>query len=320
MKAKQRTLVVLILLILLAGGMFALLTMQNAKAEQAASAAADGTIPLAAVSGNDLTQIVLHYQGETNTLDYTTDGWTLAEDPAYHLDPSACNTMLTALSSLNAKRELTPQEGEDYGFAEPTLTVEVTAAGETNTYTFGASNTMTGDLYVRRNDSDTIYTVASAKAACFELTKVELFGAFNPAGLTTSDIEVVSYTLSDGEIVTLKANSEPAADSDSTEYQTVWRLAGDPTADLDETKVDAILSALSTYVSAQVTDADPADYGFDAPLVTAVVTTADGTVNLTYAMGADGCYLMVEGDGSVYTVDGSAVSALLVTADDLKTE
>lgn len=320
MKAKQRTLVVLILLILLAGGVFALLTMQNAKAEQAASAAADGTIPLAAVSGNDLTRIVLHYQGETNTLDYTTDGWTLAEDPAYHLDTSACNTMLTALSSLNAKRELTPQEGEDYGFAEPTLTVEVTAAGETNTYTFGASNTMTGDLYVRKNDIDTIYTVASAKAACFELTKAELFGAFNPAGLTTSDIEVVSYTLSDGEIVTLKANSEPAADSDSTEYQTVWRLAGDPTADLDETKVDAILSALSTYVSAQVTDVDPADYGFDAPLVTAVVTTADGTVNLTYAMGTDGCYLMVEGDGSVYTVDGSAVSALLVTADDLKTE
>ena len=320
MKAKQRTLVVLILLILLAGGVFALLTMQNAKAEQAASAAADGTIPLAAVSGNDLTRIVLHYQGETNTLDYTADGWTLAEDLAYHLDTSACNTMLTALSSLNAKRELTPQEGEDYGFAEPTLTVEVTAAGETNTYTFGASNTMTGDLYVRRNDSDTIYTVSGTKAACFELTKAELFGAFNPAGLTTSEIEAVSYKLSDGETVTLKANSEPAADSDIAEYQTVWRLAGESTADLDETKVDAILSALSTYVSAQVTDADPAAYGFDAPLVTAAVTTVDGTVNLTYAMGTDGCYLMVEGDSSIYTVDGSAVSALLVTADDLKTE
>lgn len=321
MKAKQRTLGVLLLLILLAGGVFALLTMQNTKAEQAASAAADGTIPLAAVSGNDLTQIVLHYQGETNALDYTTDGWTLAEDPAYHLDTSACNTMLTALSSLNAKRELTPQEGEDYGFAEPALTVVVTAAGETNTYTFGASNAMTGDLYVRKNDSDTIYTVSGTKAACFELTKAELFGAFNPAGLTTSDIEAVAYTLSDGETVTLKANSEPAADSDSAEYQTVWRLAGDDTtADLDETKVDAILSALSTYVSAQVTDADPADHGFDAPLVTVAVTTADGTVNLTYAMGTDGCYLMVEGDSSIYTVDGSAVSALLVTADDLKTE
>ena len=65
MKAKQRTLGVLLFLILLAGGVFALLTLRNAREEQDASAAADGTIPLAAVSGNDLTQIVLHYQGET---------------------------------------------------------------------------------------------------------------------------------------------------------------------------------------------------------------------------------------------------------------
>lgn len=50
MKAKQRTLGVLLFLILLAGGVFALLTLRNAREEQAASAAADGTIPLAAVS------------------------------------------------------------------------------------------------------------------------------------------------------------------------------------------------------------------------------------------------------------------------------
>ena len=205
MKAKQRTLGVLLFLILLAGGVFALLTLRNAREEQAASAAADGTIPLAAVSGNDLTQIVLHYQGETNTLLYTANGWTLAEDPAYHLDTSACNTMLTALSSLNAKRELSLQAGEDYGFAEPALTIEVTAAGETDTYTFGASNTMTGDLYVRKNNSDVIYTVSGTKAACFELTRAELFGAFNPAGLTASEIEAVSYTLADGETVTLES-------------------------------------------------------------------------------------------------------------------
>lgn len=306
MKAKRCTLGVLLFLILLAGGVFALLMLRNAREEQAASAAADGAIPLAAVSGNDLTQIVLHYQGETNTLLYTADGWTLAEDPAYHLDTSACNTMLTALSSLNAKRELSPQAGEVYGFAEPVLTIEVTAAGETDTYTFGASNT--------------IYTVSGTKAACFELTRAELFGAFNPAGLTASEIEAVSYTLADGETVTLKANSEPAAESDSNAYQTVWRLAGDTAADLDETKVDAILSALCTYVSAQATDADPAAYGFEAPLVTAEVTTADGTINLTYAMGTDSCYLMVEGDSSVYTVDASVVSALLYPADQLKTE
>ena len=52
------------------------------------------------------------------------------------------------------------RQGEDYGFAEPALTIEVTAAGETDTYTFGASNAMTGDLYVRKNNSDVIYTVS----------------------------------------------------------------------------------------------------------------------------------------------------------------
>ena len=205
------------------------------------------------------------------------------------------------------------------------LTIEVTAAGETDTYTFGASNTMTGDLYVRKNNSNTIYTVSGTKAACFELTRAELFGAFNPAGLTASEIEAVSYTLADGETVTLKANSEPAAESGSnspgrTNLRLRRRLAGDTAADLDETKVDAILSALCTYVSAQAADADPAAYGFEAPLVTAEVTTADGTINLTYAMGTDGCYLMVEGDSSVYTVDASVVSALLYPADQLKAE
>ena len=322
MKAKQRTLLVLLALIAAAGILFALLTMQNQKAAQAASAASDGTIPLAAVSANDLTQLTITYNGETNTLNYTSDGWSLEEDPAYHLDTSACNTMLTALSAFNAKRELTPEAGEDYGFDAPTLTLTVTAAGQTDTFTFGAVNPLTDDLYVTKNGEDTLYTVSSTKAACFEQTKADLFGAFNPAGLTNSDIQAVSYTLSDGETVTLKANSELTASSDSeadsgTEYQTVWRLAEDPAADLDETKVNSILSALSSYVSAQDTGADPAACGFNDPLVTEEVTTADGTVTLTYTMGTDGCYLMVEGDSAVYTVDSSVLSALLMSAEDL---
>lgn len=321
MKAKQRTLGVLLFLILLAGGVFALLTLRNAREEQAASAVADGTIPLAAVSGSDLTQIVLHYQGETNTLLYTADGWTLAEDPAYHLDTSACNTMLTALSSLNAKRELSPQAGEDYGFAEPALTIEVTAAGETDTYTFGASNTMTGDLYVRKNNSDTIYTVSGTKAACFELTRAELFGAFNPAGLTRSAIESVTLACGD-EPFTLTAVSEAAesdrsadSESDSTAYTTVWRLADAPDAELDETQVSSLLSALSSYVTAQ----DPhGDASGMKQLAAATVRTADGEQTLTYYEGTDGYYLTVSGDASLYTVDAATVQTVCTAKDRYK--
>ena len=109
-------------------------------------------------------------------------------------------------------------------------------------------------------------------------------------------------------------------EADSASYETVWRFAGDADTDLDQDKVQSMLSALSSYVSGQITPADgadPAACGFDAPLAVVQVTTADGTKTLTYASGTDGYYLMVEGDDSIYAVDGSIVQAVTQTADAL---
>jgi len=126
---------------------------QHEKAEQAASAA-EGSIPLSSFAAEDLEQIEYTYNGETYTLQYSGGSWLLAQDPAYHLDESACNTMRTALMALNAKRSLTPQAGEDYGLDSPQLTVTVTAAGQSTTLTFGAENPVTGDLYVQKAGDD----------------------------------------------------------------------------------------------------------------------------------------------------------------------
>ena len=327
MKTKQRTLAVLLALVLVLGGLLWWLNRSNAQEEEAASAAAEGNISLSAFAAESVEQITYTFNGQTLTLDHTDDGWTLAEDPEYHLDVSACNTMVTALAALNAKRQFTPQPGEDYGLEEPTVTVTVTAAGEMNTFAFGAENPVTGDLYVQKNGEDTLYTIASNKAACFELTKEELFGAFNPAGITASALEEFTITQADGQTIVLTAASEQvqdassdSADSSSAQYQTVWQLAADPEAELDSTKVQSVLNALSSYVSAQITAADPAAYGFTAPLATVQAKTADGTVTLRYASNTDGCWLMVEGDTSVYAVDLDTLNALLLTADDLKTE
>lgn len=273
MKTKQRTLAVLLVLVLVLGGLLWFVSRSNAAEEAASSAAAEGSILLSSFAAGDVTSIRYAYGGETLTLNYDSGSWTLADDPDYHLDASACNTMVTALASLNAKRQLTAQPGEDYGLADPAVTVTVTAADETNTFAFGTENPVTGDLYVQKAGDDAVYTVSGNKAACFELTKADLFGAFNPAGLTASALESVSITTGSGTLA-LNAVSEPAeAESDSSEsaadsttYQTVWRLADEPSADLDDSKMQSILSALAGYVTAQITDADPSAYGFDAPL------------------------------------------------------
>ena len=299
MKTKQRVLLALLAAAVLLCALLWAVTRSNAKAEQAASAAAEGSIPLSNFAAEDLEQIEYTYNGQTYTLQYSGGSWQLAQDPAYHLDESACNTMRTALMALNAKRSLTPQAGEDYGLDSPQLTVTVTAAGQSTTLTFGAENPVTGDLYVQKAGDDAIYTVSGNKAACFQLDK---------AGLS----------------VTLNAVSEPTESADSassTAYETVWRLASDPTASLAQDKVQSLLSALCTYATAQTTDADLAACGFDAPVFTAAVTSEDGsTVQLAYACGTDGWYLQVEGEPSVYTVDTSTVQALLLTENDLKTQ
>ena len=321
MKTKQRTLIVLLVLVFLAGGAFATLTAKNAQAAQAESAAAEGTIPLSSLVANDLTELAVTYNGETNTLTVADGSWTLAEDPAYHLDATACNTMVTALSALNAKRQLTEEPGEDYGFTDASLTVTVTAAGETNTFTFGAENAATGDIYLKKAGDDALYTVAASKAACFALSRAELFGAFNPAGLTRSAIESVTLVCGD-ELFTLTAVSEAAesdrsadSESDSAAYTTVWRLADAPDAELDETQVSSLLSALSSYVTAQ----DPhGDASGMKQLAAATVRTADGEQTLTYYEGTDGYYLTVSGDASLYTVDAATVQTLCTAKDRYK--
>lgn len=328
MKTKLRTLAVLLLLVVLLGGLLRLVTRSNAKEKAASSAATEGSIVLSSFAAGDVTSIRYTYSGETLTLNYDPGSWTLADDPDYHLDASACNTMVTALSALNAKRQLTAQPGEDYGLADPAVTVTVTAAGETNTFAFGTQNPVTGDLYVQKAGDDAVYTVSGNKAACFELTKTDLFGAFNPAGLTASAMESISIATDTGTL-SLTEVSEPAetdsgtgdaSSESSAAYQTVWRLADEPDTQLDDTKVQSILSALSGYVSAQETGTDPSAYGFDAPLATVQAKTASGTVTLRYAGNADGCWMMVEGNSSVYAVDLDTVQALLITADALKAE
>ena len=313
MNAKRRTLAVLAAVIAVLGLALWALNRSTAAEEAASSAAADGTIPLCSFSTADLSRITYTYNGQTLTLDNADGSWTLAEDSDYHLDESACNTMVTALSSLNAKRQLDA----------PELTVTVTAAGQTTTLTFGSSNTVTGDRYVQKDGDTALYTVDASRTACFACDKAGLFGSFSPAGFAASDVEQVAYTLASGEKVSLTAGSELAGDgdeADSASYETVWRFAGDADTDLDQDKVQSMLSALSSYVSGQITPADgadPADYGFDAPLAVVQVTTADGTKTLTYASGTDGYYLMVEGDDSIYAVDGSIVQAVTQTADAL---
>lgn len=315
MKAKRRTLVVL----LLAAAVLCAALFWVTKSGETAQ---DDGIPLCTVAKDAVEQIRVDYQGESLTLAYEEGNWTLLEDPAYHLDSAACNTMLTTLTALTAERQFEPENGEDYGLEQPQLTVTVTAAGQSESFAFGTENPVTGDVYLSRAGESSLYTVPYNKVSCFQKTKTELFGAFAPLGVTASELEQITYTLADGTTVSLMKNQqlqETSSEETEAEYTSIWRLSNDPEAELDEECVQDILTAVSSYVSGQIIGADPADYGFDRPMVTMTLQTAEKTVRLTYASGVDGAYLMLDGDDSIYAVDFAILNKLLYSEEQLKT-
>ena len=71
-------------LVVLAGIALAVLTASNRKAEQAASEAADGSIPVLAIPSDTVRKIQMEARSGTLTLAYADGSWSLAEDPDYH--------------------------------------------------------------------------------------------------------------------------------------------------------------------------------------------------------------------------------------------
>lgn len=78
MKTKQRALLALLAAAVLLGAALWAVTRSNARAEQAASAAAEGSIPLSSFAAEDLEQIEYTFNGETYTLQYSGGSWQLA--------------------------------------------------------------------------------------------------------------------------------------------------------------------------------------------------------------------------------------------------
>lgn len=140
--------------------------------------------------------------------------WYLTDDPEYKLDQSSVNSMLTAFVNLEASRQLT-KTSEEYGLEEPTLTFWMTANGETTTWICGATNDVTGTVYLQKQREDTVYLVDTNKVTVFEKSRMDL----GDTGDSTGDIassETASSEATTSEAASSEAVSSEAATSESS--------------------------------------------------------------------------------------------------------
>lgn len=240
MKAKRNLMIgLVILLVILAAGVFAAKTISDKDA--AASASADAAISLTSITASsEIESFGYTFEGDTLTFeqrqevvedesasDSTSEAasdststaasektepetetvWYLADDPEYKLDQSTVNSMLTAFVNLEASRQLT-ETSEEYGLEEPTLTFWMTANGETTTWSCGATNDMTGTVYLQKQGEDTVYLVHTNKVTIFEKGRMELGDTSDATGDIASSEEVIS------EVTTSEAASSEAASAE----------------------------------------------------------------------------------------------------------
>lgn len=336
MKKKQITLLVLLVLLVLAGTVLLLLTRQNEKAASESAASADGDIVLSNFATDDLKSISYVYGGEKIALQQTDGTWTLENDPAYQVNQTLANSMAAALCSLKAKRVIeNVTDYTQYGTDAPTLTVTAEVADETMTFAYGASNTITGDVYLQMQGDANVYTVDAAKESCFDYGKADLYDtSYTPVTISRSAITGLTYHFEDGQenfTVPLEGRSEAVTDSASSsadasassegvEYSTVWYFADDSSTDVYQSDVTAMLQAITTCPTAQNTaPGDLAQYGLDQPLITVKISDDAGSEQtFALAIGADGGYYMMEdGGSSVFTVTQEMLQAFCLSRSQL---
>ena len=236
MKAKRNLMIgLVILLVILAAGVFAAKTISDRDA--AASASEDTSINLTSITASsEIESFGYTFEGDTlnfkqreevveaeseSTSETADDSastsaseetepeteivWYLADDPEYKLNQSTVSSMLTAFVNLEASRQLT-ETSEEYGLEEPTLTFWMTANGQTTTWICGATNDVTGTVYLQKQGEDTVYLVDTDKVTVFEKSRMDLGDTSDATGDIATSEEATSETAASEE-----ASSEPAA-------------------------------------------------------------------------------------------------------------
>ena len=130
--------------------------------------------------------------------------------------------------------------------------------------------------------------------------------------LETSDITAFSYQL-DGETLSFIKNGEN------------WNYDGDSSIDLDEDKVETILSYAASLTADEAFDSEVAieDYGLSEPSNSIVLKTAEKEIRLSIGEKNEllgGYYLQTNDSDKIYLVSSSIATQFSKTIDDLTAE
>lgn len=349
MKTKERTLVILLVVLAVLLGLWAVL--KNTAGEEDASssgAAGDGTVLLGGTS-DEVQRIEWTADGHTLALeqveDETADAssassssesagstlWIWPDDTTLPVNQTKAAGLASTLTGLTASRYLgADRDPADYGLDSPRFSVTLTAGEEAATLLVGDVNDTTGDVYVMLEGDSGIYTVSDDFTADFPTDPLELVQLETLTAAALDEVTGLTFDGPSGSVqLTYMEDGVPG-----TGGMRHWQVEQNgQTYSADD---DAVTELLRNLVSVQFTACaawnteDLASFGLETPVCTMTVqytqttdtgeTDEDGNtittetpVQYTLLFGNtadDGLYAMQQGGGQVGLVSADLLDGI----------
>lgn len=317
MKRSIKSLILLMVLAVFAGGYFLIDAMTNQQVNVQESA---GSYPLLG-EGANIAALSWERDGETIALRKNGDAWQVEGDAEYPLDQEAVKALVSSLAALTGNLRLEGVDApEDYGLDAPALVAEIELAdGQTRTLSLGNETLLGGEYYVSAGEAGVVYVTDVALSSVLSASLDEL-----------TQWEEIPQVDDIARLVILG----PSASLDQTYYEDSAALTYNPEwrwfqtglqypSDTDAMRLlldDVAALAWNGFVAHGVEGEALAEYGLDSAGSTSVVAFVEGQSEsaLSLVIGAsceEGYYAMLAGSDCVYTMAAESVASLLQATD-----
>lgn len=251
------------------------------------------------------------------TMRFTKAGseWRLGEPVDARADSTAVDGIVSRLNTLQMKSIAAPEPSSlaEYGLDKPAATVQIGSGSSQATLLIGKPS---GEGAVFAKDASKAMVVTIDAALLDELEK-------DPGDFRQKDLfDARAFNATHLEIArggqTLAFEKTTAKNKDGQDEEK-WRQVAPSTGDVDQTKLENLLSAITQARATSFVDST-AKTGLDSPALTATVKSDEGKRSETvkFARSGDEAYAARAGEPGAATIDASTLDNIIKALDELQ--
>jgi hypothetical protein len=267
------------------------------------------------VNRDEIGALTVATPASTMRFEKSSGEWKLTQPVAARADFSAVEALVSRLTTLQMK-SIAAQEATDaaqYGLDKPAATVTIGSGSAQATLAIGKSSGE-GAVYARDMSKPLVVTVESAVAD--ELKK-------GPGDFRQKDLfDARAFNATHLEVVrngtTTAFDKVKSKDKDGKE-QEVWKQVAPAAKDVDQAKIDNLMSAVTQARAASFVDAAPKGV-LDKPEVTIAIKSNGGKRDekVTFARSGSDAFAARAGEPGAAKVDATALEGIVKALEEIK--